>query len=1747
MKHIFLFLIFFCNSLYAHYSAITEGEPSSLIEGIASVITGDLYLSEEDILIEGAEPLRLKRNYVGTGKSHSIFPHMFAEFFVPGGMITVTEPNGTALTYFHRPILEEMEHHHHKKKHKEHHRKKKRKEHKNHSKHDKQPYIFDPIDFSRFPGISNTARGALSARNNIKNIHLDLDKDNEHLTVYCSDGTKRRYRALQHQKRSTIRSGPYKQKVQLQYFYFLESEELGSGNKIVYDWNEENALLSVRTTNPSGTKTYARASFEYFRKKDSSPPDFNVWTSDGRRLEYRYQPFGQQNAFILERISSSQYPDETLHYVEKMGHPFLTEVCLPQGRRFSIVRDEAHRIKELKAPVGSNEDLVTTYTFTYYPEEKRTDVTDSMGAVIRYFWSDELRLIRIERYTKNHTLYNAERLGWGRNGSPDAGNLLFRTLYDQDGKPLSSKSYRYDAKGNVEEELFWGNLSGNGTLQAAPDGTPIQGENTKKRFAYNERNLVIREEEDNGKIISYEYLPGTHLCTTQCIQDSTGIKRRHFTIYYEDLIPIREIEDDGSATDPNNLTSVSTRLIKDYTHFGEGPYINMPRKIEEKYWDGGREVLLKTTLLQYTTGASISRQEIYDAQGAFSYALNTQYDPKGRPIEESNALGQIAKSGYDEIGNKIFFKDFSGNTTLHMSYDYSNRLTRSEEKANGLVRVTQHTFDTCHNRTSRTDFRENTTTYIYDDFNHVIETHSPPVLNEEGVGITPILHAGYDSAGRQVLSTNAKGNTTHTHYNAYGKPIEIVHPDGTKECFIYNLDGTLKRYIDQIGGETAYTYDIFGRETSKTMTFNNEVLSQEKCVYNAFNLTQKTDAEGHTTHYRYDGAGRKITEELEDRCILYGYDSLGRCNRTQYGSLVQIKEYDLLNRVISEKKQDGNGTILFQEEYRYDAAGNQTAIVYFPNNRKAEEFLTYDPFNRLIEKKDPLGHITTTTYHDQHTNAQEQKVLQKTTTDPLGNSTIETCDAKERIVCSQKKNSRDELLAQEDYFYDANDNLSQQVSTVLSASPKRLVTTRWTYDAMDRVISLKEGCGETEERTTAYIYTPKGFLEEKKKPDGTIISHSYNPMGRCIAIHSSDVHYTFQYNRIGQLLRSKDEIHQTCTEKEWNVHGQLLQETLANGLKLKSHYDAQGRRIALYLPDDTHIAYTYDPLYLRSVARHSEKPYVHTFTQYDLAGNLLEEQHIDQSSSQYSIDLLGRKYHFTHPHYSQQVLDYDPVGNILAMRFPEETVCYTYDDLYQLASETGLFAHDYSYDSHFNRLRKDEEVYSVNALNQMPLFTYDANGNPLSDGTKRFSYDALDRLICIEGGMTRYAFTYDAEHRRLSKQIHHRGEKIEHLHFLYDGQNEIGSIDANGAWKDLRILGRTESAEIGASVAMELQGQICMPLHDLQGNVCFVMPLGGTGENYRYSAFGEESAPHARCPWRFSSKRTDETHLVYYGRRYYSPSHGRWLTPDPQGLSAGINLYAFVSNDPLIKVDLYGLIESRWDVFKKFFEPENMKQSVIGAVHGAKDAGIDMSNDLFANTGYLVTSPLRAPSWATNKSAFSQDLRAFQDSKDAFWNASDRWMHRALPADVNNDYYQFFRPFSRNTLTMLTGLKAGVEIIKMGSPLLSYGYRSIKNAFSSKQIQQSLKVYSRELKESEKIASYSTKSRGKISNEDWAQLSGTLRQASKGKGNFGIGTASAEQANVMGEAWVGLEYRISSDGKAWISKNGMRQYRPPHT
>lgn len=63
--------------------------------------------------------------------------------------------------------------------------------------------------------------------------------------------------------------------------------------------------------------------------------------------------------------------------------------------------------------------------------------------------------------------------------------------------------------------------------------------------------------------------------------------------------------------------------------------------------------------------------------------------------------------------------------------------------------------------------------------------------------------------------------------------------------------------------------------------------------------------------------------------------------------------------------------------------------------------------------------------------------------------------------------------------------------------------------------------------------------------------------------------------------------------------------------------------------------------------------------------------------------------------------------------------------------------------------------------------------------------------------------------------------------------------------------------------------------------------------------------------------------------------------------------------------------------------------------------------------------------------------------------------------------------------------------------------------------------------------------------DDGPVISGILRDASKSKGNFGVGSGTKDQAMRAGESWVGEGYRVASDGKTLVSRDGLRSFRPP--
>jgi RHS repeat-associated protein len=549
-----------------------------------------------------------------------------------------------------------------------------------------------------------------------------------------------------------------------------------------------------------------------------------------------------------------------------------------------------------------------------------------------------------------------------------------------------------------------------------------------------------------------------------------------------------------------------------------------------------------------------------------------------------------------------------------------------------------------------------------------------------------------------------------------------------------------------------------------------------------------------------------------------------------------------------------------------------------------------------------------------------------------------------------------------------------------------------------------------------------------------VLANTYDALGRLVKESSSDgtIGYLYAYDKVGNLIQTSS-IDGEVT-RTYDGRGNLKEETLPSGLRVKYTYDVEGRKKTFSLKEHT-ISYDYDAFNLKKVSRQKQGRtlYAHEYLSYDLSGRvLLEELPLSTGQVFRDYDLLGRGVLLQSPYFTQEALSFDPVGNLLLTKRQKKRLAYTYDELYQITSEKG---HQYTFDALYNRVEKDGVDYSINLLNQTDELVYDADGNPTFFKDKKLSYDALDRIILVESALEQIHYSYDSFHRRLSKKTYQKGEIIEEVYFLYDGQNEIGFCDKEGSLLELRILGDAVNAEIGSAIALEIKGEVYIPFHDLHGSMAAVYaPKSHTLEDYSYTAFGEEQFANPLSPWRFSSKRTDaETGFVYYGRRYYLPVMGRWLTQDPLGHKAGPNLYAFVSNAPLTHFDLYGLEETGFS--------QNTINFMKGTGHGIADFAVSSLHGLEWFAACIGTSSLDIP--LEERECVMESIASSQANRGSALSATimDR-----LSIDPTDRFYKSSRAGTVIVLNIASFVPLGVGAIGSGVKAASYGMKASRLA-----------------------------------------------------------------------------------------------------
>lgn len=1522
------------DGITSNLAATAAGDPSSIVEGKVNALTGQPCIYSDDLIVQGAEPIRISR-FLSSENGWKIGPSLAeVQPTVKGYRIVVWDKSGFPLIY----------------------------------KRESKVKIGDEVHERFTPSkkntpMANTYQGKISGRTNLKNNVILLDEQRKKiLTVTQADGTMQRYKRVRNDKTN----------------YVLQDEHLPNGNWIIYEYEETEAkegrifnIMSIRSMNPSRTKEFARATFIYTDKTRKNR-NFRVCGSDGQSVEYRYRKDQGTGEYYLDTVVLPNGPDQKLGYFKygiaktdgtrnplneqhdrlesvafanSQTHKFdfyrnKTETVAGQNLQIEdlsyLVRDSQgnpiflyerdfrkNRVKTLYAPVGSNPQAEATHSLIYgfrspYGSHDHrissngiVSVYDILGARTDYTKFGPVPMLTgIFHSINTGEICRSEQFEWEWDW--DLNNpfvqLAYKMLRDGKGKPISCNLYVYDDQGNIIEEKLLGNLTGLGSItlrdkqRLLAESAPFSQHNTApvpdlsesfgKRCRYSGLpfNLLLEESDDSGLRCVYEYLLGTDLPVCIWNYDQDRLLSTKTYVYNKDHVLIRETTDDGLAC-----------LIKDITPIEEAPYIGMPKVILEKYLDQSQEKLLKKTVLQYGAGGRIEQKDIYDADDVFCYSLKMRYDQKGRLIASTNAIGQEAISRYDECGRLVYHKDFSGRLETINRYDYSNCLYEKEEIGfDGRRQIIRYKYDKKQNLVGEIDACGQETLYICDTLGRRTETHFP-----DG----SVHKTTYDGAGNPAIVTDAEEGVTETTYTLYRKPGLVTHPDGTQEKYTYTAAGHPKTHVDQRGILTSYEVDVLGRITRKTISSTNGVLAEEHFEYQGSQLICKTDAEGSKTLYRYDGAGRKIAEECNNEVIGFSYDRQGRLHTIQTGDLLTIREYNLLGRLVEEREESTSGILHASKTFELDSAGNQIIVV---QGDIRNEF-AYDSANRLVRKQDALGNVETISYDEGFINDARQKVLCKTHVDPIGLQIIEVYDIMGRVASIEIK--KDKTLSIEKNRYSPAGRLIERCNTITySENVSHDVHTRWRHDQMGKIIELIEAAETMDARITRHEYGVCGELVQTIKPDGVMLTYQYHDLGFLAAIDSSDgsVHHRMQCNRLGSLIET-DGVKRTVDTK-----GRILTESFARGFALQNLYDARGRRVACRIPEANCLIETeYNASSRKRTVRKNlqgEELYSHTYLERNLLGQVLKEQMIHGGLVQYDRDRTGRKISIALPGFSENAF-FDPAGNTTMSQIQGETIQFEYDDLYQLTSESGkLFTHRYLFDSLYNRLQKDEEAYRINDLQQVVSHgKYDLNGNLVQWKDSNYFYDAMNRLIRIEKPGFTQTFRYDALHRCL-EQITTTGSEQKTRYFLYDGQNEIGAFDEALKLIELRVLGDAPHAEIGASIAIELEGSIYAPIHDLHGNIALLVSIhDGSSTTYRYSAFGEEKIDGSVfSPWRFSSKRSDpETGLVYYGRRFYIPDLGRWLTPDPAGFTDGMNLYAFVHNCPLTRFDEYGLED--WD------------------------------------------------------------------------------------------------------------------------------------------------------------------------------------------------------------------------------------------
>ncbi len=933
-------------------------------------------------------------------------------------------------------------------------------------------------------------------------------------------------------------------------------------------------------------------------------------------------------------------------------------------------------------------------------------------------------------------------------------------------------------------------------------------------------------------------------------------------------------------------------------------------QVETSYRDGQPKSVTGTAVRAQCYDYGVDERGTYTTvyEGGDTQApqwIRTYSDMLGRSWLTVYADGYQVETRYDPAGRPVYVAD--GLTTRMTGYNAKGEAFRSAVDRDGDAEMDLAGDDYVSETLARVELFQGKPSYKNEQF----------VYANSGSATASLVAAQWRSLDGATSWSVAFGRTSRVDRirasESAARRETVLAPDGTRTVSWFT-NGLLKSVrqessTGQVVAEQSYSHDGFGRLARQIETGPGGGVMQTDYRYDSGgNVTGQMVTAGdffRTTLYLYDAMGRRVrTVRSDGGEVAYDYEPTGEL-RAQSGSHTypQQYRYDERGRLTAlETFRGGTNMAPDVTRWDYDARrGWQTNKVYADDRAVGQEYRgDGQVFMRIwargvetIYGYDSAGSLTNIAYSDGTPGV-------ALTLDRLGRPiVVQDAEGVRTNVYGGDGSLTHEILpgsaGELGYEYDV---LGRRTNLVIRGEIGVVNRVGYQYDEAGRLLSVAAG-----DRMVRYGYGgAAGTVTELVATVGGV----------------ERLRGTWQYDALGRLERVG-----------WQGEGGLL-------AGVEYAHNSSDMRSRCAGPDGSYWTYDYD-----------ERGQVVAGRKFTVAGvPVVDAQY------QYNYDLIGNRNWATEGNGRRLSYRVNEVNQYVEMSIPglvREAVWSGTVFIFGAGSGGGL---------------------SRRAVSRPVEPRYDADGNLTDDGQFNYVWDGENRLILVSNLQSRIAFSYDYQSRRVRKSVYtHTLDSClltSDSSFIYDGWNlisEVGTAVPNGpAFTNSFIWGLDLSGTLQGAGGIggllfsinHQQSTINHYLHDGNGNITDLIDSHGAPvAHYEYDPFGIVTAmtglESTNNPFRFNTKyMDDETGLINYGYRYYSPKMGRWISRDPIGEAGGVNVYGFVGNAPISSADPLGLalyaFDGTWNDREKMKRPTNVaKLAAIydGLVAYRKGVGTD--------------------------------------------------------------------------------------------------------------------------------------------------------------------------------------------------------------